>query len=252
MTEGTIQIQGTRTKEHIDEEDGRHQRGRVKELKNAAREGGCFGIPTLFGCNLFILLVPARCKHGRVHALYRECIILPWQRNANYNIVIAHAAGFQTGPLSMRRGLEGPNSYPAKAETYRETESRRVHPPLQYGLTSSDVPQWLVFDSITVGYRMGGDYRSCLWSLFRLHNECLNAWTMIWISAFSVCGLVYVLNFVHPSAKRMFARWPESTADCCNAASTFRICVFSETTQPGFVHKARYSFLLEGNMHICA
>ena len=51
--------------------------------------------------------------------------------------------------------------------------------PLVCHLGAAEVEEWRRFPYITRGYRAGGDYRSCIASLFVLHNECVSAWTMI-------------------------------------------------------------------------
>lgn len=50
------------------------------------------------------------------------------------------------------------------------------------------VPNYLQREYIVDGYRVGGGYLSAMRSLFELHNETMNAWTMVWIStASTVC-----------------------------------------------------------------
>ena len=41
----------------------------------------------------------------------------------------------------------------------------------------SEVPEYQAMTAITSGYRQGLDYRDCLLSIFRLHNETVNIWT---------------------------------------------------------------------------
>ena len=41
----------------------------------------------------------------------------------------------------------------------------------------SEVPTCQVMTAITRGYRQGLDYKQCLLSIFRLHNETINIWT---------------------------------------------------------------------------
>ncbi|PNH06906.1 ADIPOR-like receptor [Tetrabaena socialis] len=67
-------------------------------------------------------------------------------------------------------------------------------PPLRYHLQSTDVPEWLVFPYIHGGYRLGGDYWSCVLSLFVLHNECLNAWTLLLGGLLSTLALAFVFS----------------------------------------------------------
>eukprot|EP00188_Purpureofilum_apyrenoidigerum_P001791 Plantae.Rhodophyta-Purpureofilum_apyrenoidigerum.ctg20262.p1 GENE.Plantae.Rhodophyta-Purpureofilum_apyrenoidigerum.ctg20262~~Plantae.Rhodophyta-Purpureofilum_apyrenoidigerum.ctg20262.p1 ORF type:complete len:290 (+),score=35.49 Plantae.Rhodophyta-Purpureofilum_apyrenoidigerum.ctg20262:76-945(+) len=60
-------------------------------------------------------------------------------------------------------------------------------------------PQYLRREYIHGGYRVGGGFMPALRSLFELHNETLNAWTMVWLSAASSLFLFYVhraLGFV--------------------------------------------------------
>lgn len=71
---------------------------------------------------------------------------------------------------------------------------------LKIGLKDTDIPEWLSFPLMKVGYRKGGSYESCLRSLFMWHNETINAWTMIAISVFSLVFNVYC--FVELSPKK--------------------------------------------------
>ena len=41
----------------------------------------------------------------------------------------------------------------------------------------SAVPEYQVMVAISSGYRQGLDYKECLLSIFRLHNETINIWT---------------------------------------------------------------------------
>lgn len=69
---------------------------------------------------------------------------------------------------------------------------------LKTGLKDTDIPDWLRFPMMKVGYRMGGSYESCLYSLIMWHNETINAWTMIAISSFSLAFMVYCLVKLSP------------------------------------------------------
>jgi adiponectin receptor len=59
---------------------------------------------------------------------------------------------------------------------------------------SEDAPAYMRHPYIMKGYRVGGDHWRCLQSLFELHNETLNAWTMVISSAASCVLLAYVLK----------------------------------------------------------
>jgi len=69
---------------------------------------------------------------------------------------------------------------------------------LKTGLKDIDIPEWLRFPLMKVGYRVGGNYVSCLRSLLMWHNETIHAWTMIAISAFSLAFMVYCLVELSP------------------------------------------------------
>lgn len=71
---------------------------------------------------------------------------------------------------------------------------------LKIGLKDTDIPEWLRFPLMKVGYRMGGNYESCIRSLFMWHNETINAWTMIAISTFSLAFMVYCLLELSPKS----------------------------------------------------
>lgn len=70
--------------------------------------------------------------------------------------------------------------------------------PLLYNLNDTEIPYWLRFPYLKTGYRWGGCYKSCCASLLKMHNETLNAWTMIASNCFSLLALLYVYNFVKP------------------------------------------------------
>lgn len=55
-----------------------------------------------------------------------------------------------------------------------------------------EVPTWLSFPAIHSGYRIGGNVTSNLYSLFQWHNETINAWTMIWVSLWSISSFSYI------------------------------------------------------------
>ena len=61
------------------------------------------------------------------------------------------------------------------------------------GLTSDEVPQFMRHPYILSGYRLGGDTRRCILSLFELHNETMNCWTMIGSAMCSLSALIYTL-----------------------------------------------------------
>jgi predicted membrane channel-forming protein YqfA (hemolysin III family) len=67
---------------------------------------------------------------------------------------------------------------------------------LIYNLTRNEVPIFLKEKYIYTGYRLNGDYYQCLLSLFKLHNETLNAWTMIIGSIISSYYLYYYMNIL--------------------------------------------------------
>ena len=70
---------------------------------------------------------------------------------------------------------------------------------MQYNLNASRVPPWLRFPYIESGYRLGGTYSDGILSLFKIHNEWLNAWTMIAANVIStVLFLLHVKNTIDP------------------------------------------------------
>lgn len=62
-----------------------------------------------------------------------------------------------------------------------------------------DVPEWLRFPYIMSGYREGGDHYSCFLSMFKYHNECFNAWSMLVEALVSVCMTCWVLVSHRPT-----------------------------------------------------
>lgn len=70
---------------------------------------------------------------------------------------------------------------------------RSKYIPLQYDVNYEDVPEYTRTKNIIRGYRVGGNYTECLFSLFKWHNDCLNAWTMIVAYSISTCYVAYLL-----------------------------------------------------------
>ncbi|EFJ46258.1 hypothetical protein VOLCADRAFT_105620 [Volvox carteri f. nagariensis] len=66
---------------------------------------------------------------------------------------------------------------------------------LRCHLRAEEVPEWLHFPYIISGYRLGGTYWACACSLFVLHNECLNAWTMILGALLSTGSMVFAFSY---------------------------------------------------------
>ena len=57
----------------------------------------------------------------------------------------------------------------------------------------SEVPTCQVMRAITRGYRQGLDYKQCLLSIFRLHNETINIWThLLGVVAFLGLALYFI------------------------------------------------------------
>mmetsp|Transcript_13001 Transcript_13001/g.26368 ORF Transcript_13001/g.26368 Transcript_13001/m.26368 type:complete len:297 (-) Transcript_13001:658-1548(-) len=55
---------------------------------------------------------------------------------------------------------------------------------------AENAPRYLLREYISGHYRVGGDYGSALAGLFMMHNETLNAWTMIWGAMMSTTMLL--------------------------------------------------------------
>ena len=66
--------------------------------------------------------------------------------------------------------------------------------PLKYNVTSDKAPSYMITRNIVKGYRVGGDYIQCLNSLFTMHNETFNAWTMVVLSLFTYLGSWWIIN----------------------------------------------------------
>lgn len=66
--------------------------------------------------------------------------------------------------------------------------------------TSEEVDEWQRFPYLNSGYRKCGSYsvKSCLASMFHLHNETVNIWTMIVSSLLGTFGFVMCMVFLAP------------------------------------------------------
>ena len=65
---------------------------------------------------------------------------------------------------------------------------------MKYDLLVRDIPEWLRFPHVKSGYRIGGNFIDGLLSLFKSHNELINAWTMIIGSLISLGIFIYALH----------------------------------------------------------
>ena len=62
--------------------------------------------------------------------------------------------------------------------SFQERENRKKKKKDAFLLVNvAEVPDYQVMIAITRGYRHGLDYKDCLLSIFRLHNETINIWT---------------------------------------------------------------------------
>lgn len=59
---------------------------------------------------------------------------------------------------------------------------------LRYNVPIEQVPGYMLTKNIIRGYRVGGTYTECFWSNFRLHNETVNAWTMLISTLIVMCS----------------------------------------------------------------
>ncbi len=55
---------------------------------------------------------------------------------------------------------------------------------VEHGLRDDEVPMGYRLAGVTTGYRRGGTHWQCLLTLFTIHNQTLNSWTMIFGASF--------------------------------------------------------------------
>ncbi|KAG2436098.1 hypothetical protein HYH02_011609 [Chlamydomonas schloesseri] len=79
--------------------------------------------------------------------------------------------------------------------------------PMRTGLHAWEVPYGLRLAGITTGYRQGGTYMDCMKTLFTMHNQTLNSWTMIFGWACSCWLLWWTVTRLQPEGWDLFAFW---------------------------------------------
>lgn len=84
-------------------------------------------------------------------------------------------------------------------EKEQAEQSQSAYQPLKIGLSVDEVEPWQRFPYLVRGYRKGGTYWCCLKSLFKLHNETYNAWTMILSLAVGVSLFIYCATELQPA-----------------------------------------------------
>lgn len=62
----------------------------------------------------------------------------------------------------------------------------------KFPVSDGEAPAHAVYPFVTGAYRKGGSYIDNVWSLFHLHTEFVNAWTMIIASVGSIMATTYV------------------------------------------------------------
>eukprot|EP00892_Ulva_mutabilis_P010760 jgi/Ulvmu1/8056/UM004_0293.1 len=81
---------------------------------------------------------------------------------------------------------------PARKQPYRSSKNGRL-------LWWDEVPPQLQFNPyIASGYRANLPYRSCMCSLFALHNESCNVWLHFWPALALIAAVVYISLSSHP------------------------------------------------------
>ena len=77
---------------------------------------------------------------------------------------------------------------------------------------AENAPTHAVYPHVLGSYRSGGSYTDNLWSLFQLHTETINCWTMIIASALSVaCTTFLSITTLNPSAVPVFVAFTSTT-----------------------------------------
>lgn len=78
-------------------------------------------------------------------------------------------------------------------------QCQRQRPPLQTGLSYEEVEAWQRFPYLMTGYRRAGmGYWQCMASMFALHNEFFNAWSMVASTVAGALLLWYTLVLAKP------------------------------------------------------
>jgi len=103
-------------------------------------------------------------------------------------------------------------------------------------------PKYMQYDYVYTRYRVGGNWKDCLWSVFAIHSETFNIWSMIFINIFSlylmvqnpVIGLISLTSsaLIHlpfslgyhifmPISERVFILWRKLDVSFIFIASIF-------------------------------
>lgn len=76
---------------------------------------------------------------------------------------------------------------------------KKTKGPYRFPLSRHEAPSYMLYPGVLGHYRAGGTVSQCLWSLFSLHTETVNAWTVIFSLLFSIIGTTIVcFKFVTP------------------------------------------------------
>lgn len=76
---------------------------------------------------------------------------------------------------------------------------------VEHGLRDDEVPVGYRLAGVTTGYRRGGTYAQCLLTLFTIHNQTLNSWTMILGWLMSCWLLLWALRELQPRGADLVA-----------------------------------------------
>eukprot|EP00798_Chlamydomonas_sp_ICE-L_P025775 gene25775-11441_t len=101
-------------------------------------------------------------------------------------------------PSSGSSSIEGSRTGrlpPLPKEFDVEAVEKEAPADMVYGLTLDQVPEYLHHPYVKNGYRYGGTHKQCMLSLFCMHNETVNTWTMI------ACMIVSTALFTYAMAK---------------------------------------------------
>jgi len=114
-------------------------------------------------------------------------------------------------------------------------------------LSINEVPDYAKEDSITTGYRKQLDYRGCVLSMFRLHNETVNIWTHL--LGFVVFFCLMLDNLVRPQQHiRDFVDYAATTFQLV----TYQACMLSSSLFHTFLcHSAKVKTAWQELDHAC-
>ena len=159
------------------------------------------------------------CKYVNKVIFPAQLVVTPEFVKENNIDIVVHGFANEEDYKKQKLFFENINLHRIDYSTRINTTNiiKKIQNKMTFNLKKNQVPMYLKSKYLYLGYRFGGNYVDSLFSLFRIHNETFNAWTVLIIIPINIFLLKYFLHTFLISSKLPFML-------CCFSTIIVSIC----------------------------